>query len=205
MGLGIKEYFAPGYSMVALSFKNSFAIALQVVVTGVSLFWITGCASSGERSRQGVSPAESFSRDLKAGRYMEARQDLSRELRLHPRNISVWNNLAYLDFKNGKYRKADGDLSQGLALNPGNTFLLENRARLSLARQEDEKARAILLSLEAVRPWPKGFRLLLAIADLRTGRSDEARLLLNAILSDRPRDPLARFYLSRLKSGTVRG
>jgi Flp pilus assembly protein TadD len=136
---------------------------------------------------------------------MEARQDLSRELRLHPRNISVWNNLAYLDFKNGKYRKADGDLSQGLALNPGNTFLLENRARLSLARQEDEKARAILLSLEAVRPWPKGFRLLLAIADLRTGRSDEARLLLNAILSDRPRDPLARFYLSRLKSGTVRG
>ena len=194
-----------GVFMVALSLKNSFAIALQVVVTGVSLFWITGCASSGERSRQGVSPAESFSRDLKAGRYMEARQDLSRELRLHPRNISVWNNLAYLDFKNGKYRKADGDLAQGLALNPGNAFLLENRARLFLACHKDESARRILLSLEAVRPWPKGFRLLLAIADLRTGHKEEARLLLNAILSERPRDPLARVYLSRLENGAIRG
>ncbi len=177
--------------------------AMQTVVTGVPLFLLAGCASSGETTLQGMSPAESFARELKAGRYPEARQDLSRELRLHPRNVSVWNNLAYLDFKTGHYRQADGDLAQGLALHPGNTFLLENRARLCLARQENEKARTILLSLEAVRPWPKGFRLLFAIADLRTGRQEEARLLLYAILSDRPRDPLARVYLSGLKNETV--
>ena len=45
----------------------------------------------------------------------------------------------------------------------------------------------------------------IAIADLRTGHQEEARLLLNAILSDRPRDPLARVYLSRLGNGGVRG
>ncbi|OOH83780.1 tetratricopeptide repeat protein [Leptospirillum ferriphilum] len=190
-----------------ITFPENFSCkkALQVLMAGVYLFWMTGCASSGGSGSTEASLTESFEQDLRTGHYLKARQDLSRELRLHPRNISVWNNLAYLDFKNGQYRQADGDLAQGLALNPKNAFLLENRARLFLARHKDKAARKILLSLETVRPWPRGFRLLLAIADLRTGHQEEARLLLNAILSDRPRDPLARVYLSRLGNGGVRG
>ncbi len=178
---------------------------LHVLVTGLCLVWLTGCASSGKTRSSEASLTESFEHDLRTGHYLKAREDLSRELHLHPRNVTVWNNLAYLDFKAGKYRQADGDLAQGLALNPKNAFLLENRARLFLARHKDKNARRILLSLETVRPWPKGFRLLLAIADLRTGHKDEARLLLNAILSDRPHDTLARVYLSHLENGAVRG
>ncbi len=202
---------APGPAWAELRFRRN-GNRIRTVACGstlmravVAIFPLLtlGCASITENSNSPESLNRLYLKDIHAGDLKKARQDLSREIRLHPRNVSVWNNLAYLDFKTGHYRQADGDLAQGLALHPGNTFLLENRARLCLARQENEKARTILLSLEAVRPWPKGFRLLFAIADLRTGRQEEARLLLYAILSDRPRDPLARVYLSGLKNETV--
>lgn len=180
-------------------------VALSAIVGIFALCGFTGCASSGNGGAGENASAEFFSRDLQAGHYEAARQDLSGELRRNPHSAAAWNNLALLDFKTGHERKADGDLSQGLALDPHNTFLLLNRARLCLARLQYKKARKILVSLEGVRPWPRGFRLLLAIADLKTGHRESSRILLEEILSERPHDPMARAYLSRFENGSVRG
>uniref|UniRef100_A0A7C3R3U1 Uncharacterized protein n=1 Tax=Leptospirillum ferriphilum TaxID=178606 RepID=A0A7C3R3U1_9BACT len=180
-------------------------VSISAIVGFVALYGLTGCASSGDGGVGENTASELFSRDLQAGHYEAARQDLAGELRRNPHSASAWNNLALLDFKAGHEQKADGDLSQGLALDPHNTFLLLNRARLSLARHQYKKARKILLSLEGVRPWPRGFRLLLAIADLKTGHRESSRLLLEEILSERPHDPMARAYLSRFEHGSVRG
>lgn len=188
--------------MIRIHPKN---IVVAVIAGVCSLFALSGCATSGIGGGGEDSSANSFARDLQAGHFEAARQDLSEELRRNPRSASAWNNLALLDFKAGHERKADGELSQGLALEPHNTFLLLNRARLDLARRQYKKARKILLSLEGVRPWPRGFRLLLAIADLKTGHRESSRLLLEEILSERPHDPMARAYLSRFDNGSVRG
>ena len=139
-----------------------------------------------------------FSKDEKAGDLRKARLDLSDILKSHPRDPIAWNDLAYLDFLSHHYKKAQGALAQGLALNPNDHFLLLNKARLFLAEGKNEKARRVLLSMMASRPWPKGFRMILAIADLRTGHRDSARVLFSEILAERPSDKLASIYLSRL-------
>ncbi len=155
-----------------------------------------GCSTAASSSMEELYGA--FSKDEKSGNIHQARVDLYDILKSHPRDPIVWNDLAYLDFLSHHYRKAQGDLSQGLALNPSNRFLLLNKARLFLAEGKNENAREILLPMISFHPWPKGFRMILAIADLRTGHRGSARILFSEILSERPSDRLASIYLSRL-------
>jgi len=174
---------------------NRTASFLLVFLT-VSL--MLGCATAPYSSRQELYGA--FSKDEKAGNLQKARIDLCAILKISPQDSIAWNDLAYLDFLSHHYRKAQGDLSQGLAVNPSDHFLLLNSARLFLAEGENERARVTLLSMISAHPWPKGFRMILAIADLRTGHRDSAKLLFSEILSERPYDRLAAIYLSRLST-----
>lgn len=205
MVLNLIQYLNRGIqeidSVIRIHSINNIFLA---VIGGVfAVLGFAGCASSVTEGTGESFSVESFKHNLQSGHYEAARQDLYGELRKNPRSAIVWNNLALLDFKAGHERKADGDLSQGLALDPHNTFLLLNRIRLFLAMHQYKKARLSLLSLENIRPWPRGFRLLLAIADLKTGHRESSRLLLEEILSDRPHDPMARAYLSRFEYSPV--
>ncbi len=169
---------------------------------GLLLLSGLGCASLTPSQNPGKTPSRSFSQDLAAGRIDLARLDLSRTLKLDPHDFAAWNNLAYLDFRRHDYPKAEGDLDKGLALNPGNPFLRLNKARLLLAESRYPEARTMLLSLEPIHPWPPGFRLLLAIADLHTGHQEASRTLLNEILNSRPMDKMAQNYLFQIEKGS---
>jgi Flp pilus assembly protein TadD len=182
---------------------------MPVLLLFLTVLTMVGCSTVHSPSRQELYGA--FSKDEKQGNLQKARMDLGRILKVQPRDSIAWNDLAYLDFLSRHYKKAQGDLSQGLAIDPASRFLLLNKARLLLAEGENEKSRTVLLSMISSHPWPKGFRMVLAIADMRTGHLDSARVLLSEILSDRPSDNLASIYLSRLLSfqsslkGTVNG
>jgi len=162
----------------------------------LTVLTMVGCGTTPSSSRQELYGA--FSKDERSGNIEKARLDLYGILNLQPRDSIAWNDLAYLDFLSHHYQKAEGELSQGLLMNPTDRFLLLNKARLFLAEGENEQARRILLSMISSHPWPKGFRMILAIADLRTGHRDSARVLFSEILSDRPSDSLASIYLSRI-------
>ncbi|MHB1285155.1 MAG: tetratricopeptide repeat protein [Leptospirales bacterium] len=171
---------------------------LSGAIPGLLLLSGLGCAFLSPSPDSGESLSRSFSQNLAAGRVVRARADLSSLLKRNPHDFAAWNNLAYLDFRQSNYTRAEGDLDQALALNPGNPFLRLNKARLLLAETRYSEARSLLLSLEPLHPWPKGFRLLLAIADLHTGHQESARLLLMEILNARPSDTMAHAYLSRI-------
>ncbi|MHB8421161.1 MAG: tetratricopeptide repeat protein [Leptospirales bacterium] len=169
------------------------------ILAGLLLLSGAGCAALPSPGSPDETRTGDFSRDLGLGHLDRARGDLFRALRQHPRNVVAWNNLACLDFRQNDYSRAQGDLDQALALDPGNPFLLLNKARLLLARKQYSEARTLLGSLESVHPWQRGFRLLLAIADVHTGHPESARILLNEIINDHPSDPLATATLSRLE------
>ncbi|MHB1606788.1 MAG: tetratricopeptide repeat protein [Leptospirales bacterium] len=175
------------------------------VLASLLLLSGAGCAALPSSGTPGETLSKAFSRDLGLGHLDRARGDLFRELRRDPRNFVAWNNLACLDFRQNDYSRAQGDIDQALALNPGNPFLLLNKSRLLLARKRYSEARTLLGSLEPVHPWPRGFRLLLAIADVHTGHPESARILLNEILNTHPSDPLAIATLSRLEKARNNG
>ena len=175
------------------------------LLTVVLLLAGAGCAALSSSGTPGETLSKDFSRDLGAGQLALARGDLFRTLKLDPHNFVAWNNLACLDFRQHDYPRAQGEIDQALALNPGNPFLLLNKARLLLARKQYSEARFLLRSLEPRTPWPRGFRLLLAIADLHTKHTESARLLLNEIINAHPSDPMAHAYLSRLEKGRNNG
>ncbi len=168
----------------------------------LTLLALVACSSDPFVSRQDLFGQ--FSKDEKKGHFLQAKSDLSKILKSHPSDAIAWNDLAYLDFLGHHYRKAEGDLAQGLAVNPHNSFLLLNQSRILLAQGKNREARTLLLSMLPSHPWPKGFRMMLAIADSRTGHKEAARLLFEEILSRHPDDTLASLYLTRLNRESSR-
>lgn len=73
-----------------------------------------------------------------------------------------------------------------------------NKARLLLAMGKNQAARTLLREMIRMRPWPKGYRILLAIAENRTGHNEAARILFEELIANHPNDPLAKKYLHSL-------
>ncbi len=135
--------------------------------------------------------------DLRAGKYRESKKILDELSRTDKDDPAVWNNLATLEFREHHFQKAMADLERGLTFDPENPGLRLNKARLLLAMGKNPEARDLLLQIGEKTPWPPGFRILMAIADWRTGHMSSARLLFREILVDHPNDPLAEAYLSK--------
>lgn len=135
--------------------------------------------------------------DLRAGKYRESRKILNDLSRSDKDDPAVWNNLATLEFRERHLQRAMADLDRGLSIDPENPELRLNKVRLLLAMGKNPEARTLLLKIGEKTPWPPGFRILMAIADWRTGRKASARLLFREILTDHPNDPLAEAYLAK--------
>lgn len=164
-----------------------------------SAFLLAACATT---TPAGPGPLLSkANQDLRSGHYQESQRILNELRRTDPDDPAVWNNLAALEFREHHFRKALSDLDHGLALDPKNAGLKLNKARLLLTMDRNLEARALLLEMENTNPWPQGFRILMAIADWRTGHRESARLLFREILADHPNDPMAEAYLSKPDRG----
>ncbi|MHB8542611.1 MAG: tetratricopeptide repeat protein [Leptospirales bacterium] len=165
-----------------------------ILLVLLGLFGLSACATGGA----GDPPAllAQASQDIRENRLDEARRILDTLRKTDSNDPALWNNLATLEFREAHYRQSLADLNRGISLDPGNNTLKINKARLLLAEHQDKLARAILQGLEKTRPWPPGFRILLAIAEWRTGHREAARILFQETLSNHPDDPMARAYLT---------
>lgn len=177
-------------SIVDIFFKRSFLTFLLLAAMGCTT------APTGDSQED---PNLAFFQDLATGNLLKARNDLTQSIRKNPRDPIPWNNLAYLDFRENHLRHAEGEIAQGLALDPRSLLLRMNKIRLELALGSYRDARKALLELSRDHPWPKRYRLLMAIADMHTGHPDSARILLLEILSQRPGDRLAELNLEKLQ------
>ena len=136
------------------------------------------------------------SQDIRQSKLGEARTILDHLQKTDPSDPALWNNLATLEFREKNYPQALADLNHGIAVDPQNQTLKLNKSRLLLAEHKNHEARELLLGLEKTRPWPPGFRILLAIAEWRTGHREAARILFQETLANHPDDPLAKAYLT---------
>jgi predicted Zn-dependent protease len=173
-----------------------------VASRGMGLLLAILLASCATPSQSGPGPLISQANaDLRAGKYRESRKILNDLSRSDKNDPAVWNNLATLEFRERHLHKAMADLDRGLSIDPDNPELRLNKVRLLLAMGKNPEARTLLLQIGEKTPWPPGFRILMAIADWRTGHKSSARLLFREILAVHPNDPLAEAYLAKPTSG----
>lgn len=139
--------------------------------------------------------------DIRQHHLVRAETILERLKQSMPEDPAVWNNLATVAFLQKDYARSLSMMDQALALKPASPRLRMNKARLLLAMGKNQAARTILRKMIRLRPWPKGYRILLAIAEKRTGHQEAARILFEELIANHPDDPLAQKYLSGLSSG----
>jgi tetratricopeptide (TPR) repeat protein len=190
----------PDHFAIRPGLRRDTSARIPAVATGLfTAFLLASCTTA---TPAGPGPLlVKANHDLRSGHYQESRQILNDLRRTDPEDPAVWNNLAALEFREHHFRKALSDLDHGLALDPKNSGLRLNKARLLLTMDRNHEARALLLDMENANPWPQGFRILMAIADWRTGHRESARLLFREILADHPNDPMAEAYLSKPDTG----
>ena len=160
----------------------------------LGLCGLSACATS--RTDDPPALLAKASQDIRENRLAEARTILGTLQKTDPTDPALWNNLATLEFRESHYHRSLADLDRGISLDPGNQTLKINKARLLLAEHQNKIALKILQGFEQTRPWPPGFRILLAIAEWRTGHREAARILFQETLANHPDDPMARAYLS---------
>jgi predicted Zn-dependent protease len=141
---------------------------------------------------------EKYSRDIKSNHLNSARADLLEGSRRYPSETAFWNDLAYLDFLQSNYSSAEKMLDRGLQIDPGNQQLLLNKARLSLAEGDVVEAKKILFRMLPRHPWIHGYRLLLAIVEVKDGNSEAGRILFEDLNDHHPGDLLIKSYLEQL-------
>ncbi|MHB1562998.1 MAG: tetratricopeptide repeat protein [Leptospirillum sp.] len=156
-----------------------------------------GCAAVQMQNPSKRSLMEAYSRDMRSNHFDLARSALLEGTRRYPSETVFWNDLAYLDFRQGHYPSAEKMLNRGLRIDPGNQGLLLNEARLYLAEGRLADAKRILFQMLPRHPWLHGYRLLLAIVEVKDGNSEAGRILFEDLYDHHPGDLLVKSYIKR--------
>ncbi len=171
---------------------------LPVLVLAFCALWIQGCATSHQEVASKRLLMVSYDQEMKQNQLAAARKILLQGVRQYPREPLFWNDLAYLSFREGNYADADKMLSEGLRISPENQHLLLNEVRLDLARGKVSDGRKILFGMLPRHPWVHGYRLLLAITEVKSGNPEAGRILFEDLHDHHPHDPLIRRYIKDL-------
>jgi len=162
------------------------------------LLSVQGCATVQTKGPSKRALMEEYSRDIRLNHLDLARAVLLDGSRRYPSETVFWNDLAYLDFRQGNYSSAEKMLNDGLRIDPDNQGLLLNKARLFLAEGNVVDAKKILFRMLPRHPWIHGYRLLLAIVEVKGGNSEAGRILFEDLNDHHPEDLLVRSYLKKL-------
>lgn len=169
------------------------------ILLALFLLSAQGCVTAPEGVESKRSLLEGYSKDIRSNHLNAARSDLLEGTRLYPSETVFWNDLAYLEFIEGHYPLAEKMLDRGLMIDPGNQELLLNKARLYLAEGNVANAKKILFRMLPRHPWLHGYRLLLAIVEVKDGNTEAGRILFEDLNDHHPGDFLIKKYLQKLQ------
>ncbi|MHB1605377.1 MAG: tetratricopeptide repeat protein [Leptospirales bacterium] len=163
----------------------------QMMTLGVMGAILSGCAAMTEPDVRAYLHEQSAYGEIQKGQLAPALQDLRLALRDNPKEPTILNNMAYIEFKEGHYKKAVGFLEQARVLRTDDNdepYIL-NEARILIAHHEYHRALALLSLIEPRQKWPQGYRKIMAEALLHNGQSSRALAILlgqHGLTLDRP-------------------
>lgn len=169
------------------------------MVLALWFFLTEGCAIGHQPIESKRALMEKYARDIRSNNLDSARAALLEGSRLYPSETVFWNDLAYLDFLRSDYTSAAKMLDKGLQADPDNQRLLLNKSRLYLAEGDIESAKQLLFRMLPRHPWIHGYRLLLAIVEVKDGNTEAGRILFEDLNDHHPGDSLIKSYLKKLK------
>lgn len=182
--------------------KNSNFFGLKKGITKMAVFCLLlggfqGCANMKTSEEQAYLAEQKGYADYRHGDLSGAERDYREALKNDPGSLRFRRNLAVVLYREGK--KADSFQLFDTVLLPGQKgerhFRLA-RANAFLHEHDYRRAQNDLQKILIEGRWPRGFRLVEAYADIRTGSYREASLILHEILRERPNDPVALGYQS---------
>lgn len=163
----------------------------QMTTFGAMAVILSGCAAMTEPDVRAYLHEQSAYREIQKGQLAPALQDLRLALRDNPKEPTILNNMAYIEFKEGHYQKAVGFLEQARVLRTDDNdepYIL-NEARILIAHHEYHRALTLLSLIEPRQNWPRGYRKIMAEALLHNGQSSRALAILlgqHGLTLDRP-------------------
>ena len=168
-------------------------------MAGLSLLIVVfqGCANMKTSEEQAYLAEQKGYADYRHGDLSGAEKDYREALKNDPSSLRFRRNLAVVLYREGK--KAESLQLFDTALPPGQKgerhFRLA-RANAYLHEHDYRRAQNDLRKILIEGRWPRGFRLVEAYSDIRTGSYREASIVLHEILRERPNDPVALGYQS---------
>jgi predicted Zn-dependent protease len=169
-----------------------------LVLFQMLLLFAQGCSTVQTNGTSKHALMAEYSRDMRSNSLSSARAVLLEGSRRYPSETVFLNDLAYLDFLQGNYASAGKMLDRALRIDPDNQNLLLNEARLFLAKKDVVDAKKILFRMLPRHPWVHGYRILLAIVEVKDGNSEAGRILFEDLEDHHPGDLLIKSYLEKL-------
>jgi len=151
-----------------------------LAVMGFLGFVLAGCAEMTEPDVRAYIHKKRAYAEIRQGQLEKAEQDLKMALRDNPKEPSILNNMAYIEFKEGHYMKAVGYLEQARVLrtDDDDEHYILNEARILIAHHDYHRALTLLALIEPRQKWPHGYRKIMAEALLHNGQSAHALAIL---------------------------
>lgn len=150
----------------------SFAMVLTILVLQ------TSCAEMTDPSVRAYIHEKKAYTMIKNNQLSEANKELKLALRDTPREPSILNNMAYIEYKENHYQKALGFLEQARAVRQQDNDIpyIMNESRLLILHKHYKKALELLFIIKQkpINLWPKGYRRLMAVTLMRNNRLSEA-------------------------------
>nr|EES53482.1 MAG: conserved hypothetical protein [Leptospirillum ferrodiazotrophum] len=169
----------------------------KMAVFSLLVVGFQGCANMKTSEEQAYLAEQEGYADYRHGDLPGAEKDYREALKNDPSSLRFRRNLAVVLYREGK--KAESLQLFDTVLLPGEKgerhFRLA-RANAYLHEHDYRRAQNDLQKILIEGRWPKGFRLVEAYSDIRTGSYREASIVLHEVLSERPDDPVALGYQS---------
>lgn len=141
---------------------------------------LSGCAATTEPAVRAYLHEQQAYAEIRKGQLELAEKDLKLALRDNPKEATILNNMAYIEFKEDDFRKTVGYLEQARVLrSDGNDepYIL-NEARILLVQHQYQRALTLLALIEPRRACPHGYRKMLAKALIKNGQNARAMAVL---------------------------
>ena len=141
---------------------------------------MSGCAATTDPTIRAYLHEQKAYKAIKMRDLQKAEKELEKAIRDDPKNPTILNNLAFIEFKEKEFDKAIGFLEQARAVktNDDDDPYVMNEARILVLQHKYGKALRLLKMVEPRPRWPKGYKKLYAKILVKEGHVRKALKIL---------------------------